>query len=66
MLTLDDIWEALEQEETKIPATNSLGDWCIKKNSDANLSGEGQNIRGIRRDRATARRRSILNILIPH
>ena len=31
MLTLADIWEALEQEETKIPATNSLGDWCIKK-----------------------------------
>ena len=66
MLALADIWEARQQEEEKVPTTNSLGNWRIKKTSDSNPTGDGQNIRDIERDRAAVWRQSILDILIPH
>ena len=52
MLVLADMWEAQEQEGTEISTTISLGNWRIKKTSDSNPTGDGQNIRDIERDRA--------------
>ena len=66
MLTLADVWEARGQVEVQMLATHDLGDWRIKKTSDSNPTGDGQNIRDIERDRTAVWRQSILDILIPH
>ena len=49
MLALADIWEAQQQEGTKAPATNSRGNWGIKKTLASNPMDDGRNIRDIER-----------------